>query len=121
MKPDQAMPFPTDNRLRDDIGLPPLAESRPPLMLMPRTPAYFPTDDRLREDIGLPPIGEGCDVDGARRSSSASMTRRLALSCAALVRVRRSRLLDGCVAAVAAIRHPRRPTGIIRQSAPRHI
>src|SRR5215470_8619413 len=64
MKPDHAIPFPTDNRLRDEIGLPPLAALQPPLMLIPRIPPYFPTDDRLRDDIGLPPLGEGCDVEG---------------------------------------------------------
>jgi len=54
----QAAPFPTDNWLRDDIGLPPLTDDWPPLQkrLTPRMPAYFPTDDRLRDDIGLPPL-----------------------------------------------------------------
>jgi len=55
----QASPFPTDNRLRDDIGLPPLADDPPPLQQRPTLPppAYFPADDRLRDDIGLPPLG----------------------------------------------------------------
>lgn len=60
--------FPTDNRLRDDIGLPPLADDRPQLQQRPPlpAPAYFPTDDRLRDDIGLPPLGAGTD-GGQRR------------------------------------------------------
>jgi hypothetical protein len=64
----QATPFPTDSRMRDDIGLPPLADDRPPLQRRPTlpTPAYFPTDDRLRDDIGLPPLGQGSDAGGER-------------------------------------------------------
>ena len=52
-------PFPADDGLRDDIGLPPLAEGAPTLQprLTPAAPGYFPTDDRLRNDIGLPPLG----------------------------------------------------------------
>jgi len=55
----RASPFPTDNRLRDDIGLPPLADDAPPLQRRPTLPppAHFPADDRLRDDIGLPPLG----------------------------------------------------------------
>lgn len=55
----QASPFPTDNRLRDDIGLPPLADDPPALPQRPTLPPppYFPADDRLRDDIGLPPLG----------------------------------------------------------------
>jgi len=54
----QTMPFPTDSRLREDVGLLPLADSQPPLhqRLTPPRPAYFPTDNHLREDIGLPPV-----------------------------------------------------------------
>lgn len=49
----RAVEFPTDNRLRDDVGLPPLTvEPRPAR----RRPDYFPADDRLRDDIGLPPL-----------------------------------------------------------------
>ena len=74
----QAVPFPTDNRLRDDIGLPPLAEGwppAPPQRLSAPTPTCFPSDDRLRDDIGLPPLGRdpGAAVerrDLARDSSS---------------------------------------------------
>jgi len=57
------LPFPTDNRLRDDIGLPALADDRRPLQQRPTlpAPAYFPTDDRLRDDIGLPPLGTSTD------------------------------------------------------------
>ena len=72
------VPFPTDNRLRDDIGLPPLAEGwppAPPQRLSAPTPTCFPSDDRLRDDIGLPPLGRdpGAAVerrDLARDSSS---------------------------------------------------
>jgi hypothetical protein len=60
----QASPFPTDNWLRDDIGLPPLADDRPrpQQRLTLLTPTYFPTDDWLRDDIGLPPLGAGADA-----------------------------------------------------------
>jgi hypothetical protein len=54
----QDIHFPTDNRLRLDIGLLPLADSpRLPQRLAPSPPSGFPTDDRLRGDIGLPPLG----------------------------------------------------------------
>src|SRR5262249_34753011 len=49
--------FPTDNRLREDIGLSPLADPQPAALLQRFAPpplAGFPTDDRLRDDIGLP-------------------------------------------------------------------
>jgi hypothetical protein len=64
----QASPFPTDNWMRDDIGLLPLAADRPPLQqrLTLQTPSYFPTDDRMRDDIGLPPLAEGSDVGEKR-------------------------------------------------------
>jgi hypothetical protein len=62
----QAAPFPTDNWLRDDIGLPPLANDRPQQRLTVQAPAYFPTDDWLRDDIGLPPLGEGDDAGWKR-------------------------------------------------------
>ena len=53
----QVVHFPTDNRLRLDIGLLPLAdpEAAPlPQRFAPPPPPGFPTDDRLRDDIGLP-------------------------------------------------------------------
>jgi hypothetical protein len=55
------MAFPTDNWLRDDIGLPPLFRDPPTLerWLTPLAPPCFPTDDRLRNDIGLLPLGNG--------------------------------------------------------------
>jgi hypothetical protein len=55
------MPFPDENWLRDDIGLPPFAEDWPTLeaRLTPPAPPCFPTDDRLRSDIGLLPLGNG--------------------------------------------------------------
>ena len=64
----QASPIPADTRLRDDIGLPPLVDDRPPLQqrLTLPAPAYFPTDDRLRDDIGLLPLGAGPDAGGGR-------------------------------------------------------
>jgi hypothetical protein len=64
------MQFPIDNRLREDIGLLPLAEPpSPPQRFTPPPPSpYFPTDDRLRDDIGLPPIGDGASDDRAARS-----------------------------------------------------
>src|SRR5438128_1289408 len=54
----QAAPFPTDNWLREDVGLPPIAGDQPTVQqpLTFRAAAHFPTDDRLRDDIGLPPI-----------------------------------------------------------------
>jgi len=78
--------FPTDNRLRDDIGLPPLAASRPPLNLLPRwAPAsrYFPTGDRLRDDVGLPPIAHGVC---AATPPGPSIAARAARRCAAAIR-----------------------------------
>jgi len=57
MQSFQEIHFPTDNRLRLDIGLLPLADpqSAPlPQRFEPRPPAGFPADDRLRDDIGLP-------------------------------------------------------------------
>jgi hypothetical protein len=118
MKPNQAVPLPTDNWLRDDIGLLPLGESRPLLQLMPRTSGYFPTDDRLRDDIGLPPIAAGFDGDGA----TSAMTQRIALACATLVRIAgSSKALGICATAVAAVLHPRRHTRVIQQSTVRHI
>lgn len=112
MKIDHAMPFPTDNRLRDDIGLPPLAALQPPLMLTPRIPAYFPADDRLRDDIGLPTLSEGCDVAGATPSPSGAMARGLALVSAFLGR---------CRTAAASILTPRHPAHVVRHSPLRHI
>jgi hypothetical protein len=110
MQPDHAMPFPTDNRLRDDIGLPPLAALRPPLMLIPRTPAYFPTDDRLRDDIGLPPLGDGGDVEGAT------------LSCVAFLgAVDISGFLGRCRTVAASILTPRRAARVVQHSPLRHI
>ena len=51
-------PFPTDNLVRDDIGLSPLPADLPPILQRPRlAPAGFPTDPALRADIGLPPLG----------------------------------------------------------------
>jgi hypothetical protein len=102
-------PFPSDNRLREDIGLLPLADSRPPLQLPVRAVRYFPTDDRLRDDVGLPPIGEGLDVDGTARSMasrSLSATRQRLIAAG-------SRAFDGFATAVAAILGPRRNTRIV--------
>jgi hypothetical protein len=64
----QASPIPTDTRLRDDIGLPPLVDDGPPLQqrLTLPAPAYFPTDNRLRDDIGLPPLGASSDAAAER-------------------------------------------------------
>ena len=69
----RTMPFPTDNWLREDIWLLPLADSQPPLHQRP-TPqraTYFPTDNHLRDDIGLPPItadsGAFCGTVAAHR------------------------------------------------------
>ena len=98
MKFDPANPFPTDNRLRDDIGLPPIGEPPPPMQLIPYASAYFPSDDRLRDDVGLPPLGTGLDVDGATSSPPRPMARRLALSGAALIGI-----VDGGVKAVTAM------------------
>jgi len=98
MKFNQENPFPTDNRLRDDIGLPPLGELGPPMQLIPYASAYFPSDDRLRDDIGLPPLGAPVDVAGATRPPARSLPRRLALSGAALVGA-----VDGRVKAVTAM------------------
>ena len=67
MKFNQTNSFPTDNRLRDDIGLPPIGEPPPPLQLIPYASVYFPNDDRLRDDIGLPPLGAALNVDSAER------------------------------------------------------
>jgi hypothetical protein len=54
--------IPTDNWIRDDIGLPPIVDDVPPPRFGQRTPVppYLPADDRLRADIGLPPL------DGSR-------------------------------------------------------
>jgi hypothetical protein len=85
--------FPTDNRLRDDIGLPPLAESRPPLSLLPRMAAesnYFPTDDRLRDDIGLLPIVHSA---AAATPPSPSLAARAAHRCVAAVRAAAAALM----------------------------
>ena len=98
MKFDPANPFPTDNRLRDDIGLPPLGEPPPPIQLIPYASAYFPSDDRLRDDVGLPPLGAAVDVDDATPSPARPSTGRLALGSATLVGV-----VDGCVKAVTAM------------------
>ena len=98
MKFNQENPFPTDNRLRDDIGLPPIGQPPPPLLLIPYASAYFPSDDRLRDDIGLPPLGAAVEAAGATRPPARSMPRRLALSGAALVGV-----VDGGVKAVTAM------------------
>ena len=57
-------PFPSDNWIRDDIGLPPLAaDPLPTRRLKPPAPARFPTDQALRDDIGLPPLGNGSGID----------------------------------------------------------
>jgi len=117
MKPLQAMPFPTDNRLRDDVGLPPLAAlPPPPPRLTPRPPAYFPADARLRDDIGLPPLGDGVDAEGARRSPSRPLMQRLARAGAAVIRV-----IDGGAAAVRAILQSRRRARVARRSTLRPI
>ena len=79
--------FPTDNWLRDDIGLPLLAQPRAPLMLTPRISRHFPADDRLRDDVGLPPIGDGFPVESVMASRFVSTMQRLALACAAVVRI----------------------------------
>jgi hypothetical protein len=113
MKPDRAIPFPTDNRLRDDVGLPPLAALQPPPMLMPRASAYFPTDDRLRDDIGLPPLGDGWDVERATPSPSSAMVRGLAVDV--------SGFLGRCRTAVALLLTPRRPARVVRHSTLRHL
>jgi hypothetical protein len=102
-------PFPTDNRLREDIGLLPLADSRPPLRLPVRAARYFPTDDRLRDDVGLAPIGEGLDVEGTARSmasSTFSATRQGLIAAG-------SRALGGFARAVTAILGPRRNTRVV--------
>jgi len=57
MQSFQDIHFPTDNRLRLDIGLLPLADPEPaplPQRFTPPPPTGFPADDRLRDDIGLP-------------------------------------------------------------------
>ena len=95
MKFNQTNPFPTDNRLRDDIGLPPIGEPSPPLQLIPYASAYFPSDDRLRDDIGLPPLGAALNVDSA---TPASAPPRIARSGASLIGV-----VDGCVKGVTAM------------------
>jgi hypothetical protein len=100
----ESNPFPTDNRLREDIGLLPLASSRPPLQLPVRAARYFPADDRLRDDIGLPPIGEGLDVDGTARpmaSRTFSATRKSLIAAG-------SRAFDGFATAVTAVLGSRR-------------
>ena len=58
-------PPPTDNWIRDDIGLPRVSEAPllPERRLTLPAPSCFPTDDRLRDDIGLPPLGNGSGVD----------------------------------------------------------
>ena len=96
MKFNPANSFPTDNRLRDDIGLPPIGEPPPPLQLIPYASAYFPSDDRLRADIGLPPLGAALDVDSATPAPAA--TRRIARSSAGLIGV-----VDGCMKAITAM------------------
>ena len=96
MNLNQENPFPTDNRLRDDIGLPPIGEPPPPLQLIPYASAYFPSDDRLRADIGLPPLGTALDVDSATPAPAA--TRRTARSGASLIGA-----ADSCMKAVTAM------------------
>ena len=98
MKFNQTNPFPNDNRLRDDIGLPPIGEPPPPLQLIPYAPAYFPNDDRLRDDIGLPPLGAALNVDSATPAPAPAATPRIARSGAALIGV-----VDGCVKGVTAM------------------
>jgi hypothetical protein len=58
--------FPSDNWLRNDIGLPSIAEDTPAPegRLAPPAPPCFPTDDRLRDDIGLPPLSGDCRIRG---------------------------------------------------------
>jgi hypothetical protein len=102
-------PFPTDNRLREDIGLLPLADSRPPPQLPVRAARYFPTDDRLRDDVGLPPIGEGLGVDGTARSMASRTFPATRQTLIAAV----SRAFDGLATAVAAILGPCRNTRIV--------
>lgn len=85
MQPSQNTPFPTDSRLREDIGLLPLAALRPPLpqRFTPPPSPHFPIEDRLRDDIGLPPLGEGVhDIAPAR--SLWSMIQRIASAGATL-------------------------------------
>lgn len=113
MKPDHAIPFPTDNRLRDDIGLPPLAALQPPLTLRPRIPAYLPTDDRLRDDIGLPPLGDGQDVERASPSPAGAIVRDLAVDARGL--------LGRCRAAAALLLTPSRLARVALHSTLRHL
>jgi hypothetical protein len=57
-------PFPTDNRIREDIGLPLLAAdpSIPTRRLTPLASTSFPTDPALRDDVGLPPLDNGSGI-----------------------------------------------------------
>jgi hypothetical protein len=119
MKSNQAVPLPTDNWLRDDLGLPPLTAPRPLLELTPRTSGYFPTDDWLRDDIGLPPLREEFHAEGAR-SSTGSITQRIASSCAIPLGVIGASL-EGYVTAVAAVLRSRRHTRILRESTLRRL
>jgi len=51
----QDIHFPTDSRLRLDIGMLPLVEPAPlPQRFAPPPPSGFRADERLRDDIGLP-------------------------------------------------------------------
>jgi hypothetical protein len=105
--------FPIDNRLRDDIGLPPLAEFRPPLSLMPPpAPKYFPTDDRLRDDIGLPPLAQSVY---AAAPPGRSLAQRAARLGAAAVRT------AACVMALAASLRSLGYTRGLRQPTARHF
>jgi hypothetical protein len=119
MKSNQAVPLPTDNLLRDDLGLPPLAAPRPLLELTPRTSGYFPTDDWLRDDIRLPPLREEFHAKGAR-SSTGSIVQRMASSCAVPLGVIAASL-ERYVTAVAAVLRSPRHTRILRGSTLRRI
>jgi len=98
VKFNQTNPFPTDKRLRDDIGLPPIGEPPPPLQLIPYASAYFPNDDRLRDDIGLPPLGAALNVDSETPAPAPAATPRITRSGASLIGV-----VDGCVKGVTAM------------------